>query len=205
MPDPAPQKPRPFRRGYDGVPDNWEALSRVPWGGSVIVEVGCGTGEWVLREAGQNPGTHYIGIEQTANRSGKLLQHAKAAGLPNLTAIRADAVLLLDRMCPPGSVDAFYFFYPNPYPKSRQANKRFFVGSSFDVFDRCLKLGGTLYVASNIADYIAGARRRCEDADYRILRHGTIVAGGKPRTAFEKKYLERNEKTFELTAKKPTR
>lgn len=205
MPEPTPQKPRPFRRGYAKLPDNWGLLSHVPWGKPVVVEVGCGTGEWICREAGQNPGTHYIGIEQTAIRSGTLLQHAEEAALSNLTAIRADAVLLLDRMCPPGSVDTFYFFYPNPYPKERQANKRFFAGSSFEVFDRCLRPGGTMVVASNVVDYIAGARQRCEDTNYRILYHGTIMAGGKPRTAFEKKYQERNETAFELIAKKPTR
>lgn len=196
--------PRPFRRGFANIPENWSALDHVPWGQPVVVEVGCGTGDWICAQAAQNPGIHYIGIERTEVRSGKLLHHATTADLSNLTAIRADAVLLLDQKCPPESVDAFYFFYPNPYPKPRQANKRFFVGSSFYIFDRCLKPGGTIYIASNIPQYITEARQQLEAAGYTLLRHGPIAMDIDPRTAFERKYRARDEMTVELEVKKPT-
>lgn len=197
-------RPRPYQSGFLKVPENWSALDHVPWGQPVIVEVGCGTGDWVCAQAAQNPGIYYIGIERTEVRSGKLLHHATTAGLPNLTAIRADAVLLLDQKCPPQSVDAFYFFYPNPYPKARQANKRFFVGSALHVFDHCLKPGGAIYIASNISDYIIEARQQLEAAGYTLLRHGAVAAEMAPRTAFERKYRARGEMTVELEVKKPT-
>lgn len=201
---PESQKPRPFRRGYDDVPDNWEALLHVPWGGPVVVEVGCGTGEWICREARQNPGIHYIGIEQTEVRSGKLLQSAEIAGLSNLIGIRADAVLLLDRLCPPVSVDAFYFFYPNPYLKARQSNRRLLTGPSMWVFDRCLKPGGKIYLATNIgflAEETAGNLHHAWG--YSVTRHSLITSLETPRTAFERKYHARGEPLFEVVANKP--
>lgn len=194
--------PRPYRSGFAKTPDNWSALDAVPWGNAVIVEVGCGTGDWVCAQAAQNPDIHYIGIERTEVRSGKLLHHATTADLSNLTAIRADAVLLLDRKCPAASVDAFYFFYPNPYPKSRQANKRFFAGSALHVFDRCLKPGGKIYIASNMPQYITEATQQLMGSHYSILRHGAMEPPLAPRTAFEKKYSERGEAIFEVLAQK---
>lgn len=198
------ERPRPFRRGFNRIPDNWSALDRVPWGQRVVVEVGCGNGGWICQQATQDPTTHYVGIERTELRSDKLLEAAAQAALPNLTAIRADAVLLLDRMCPPSSVDAFYFFYPNPYPKARQANKRFFAGSALHVFDRCLKPGGTIYIASNIPEYLAEARQKLEVAGYTILSHGPVAMDVEPRTAFERKYRTRGERVLELDVKKST-
>lgn len=205
MSEPALQKPRPFRRGYAKTPENWEILSRVPWGKQIVVEVGCGTGEWICREALQNPGIHYIGIEQTEIRSSKLHQSAENSNLPNLTTVRADGVLLLDHMCPSESVDAFYFLYPNPYLKSRQANKRLLTGPSMWVFDRCLKPGGKIYLATNIerlAQETAASLRHAWG--YSVTRHGLITTLASPRTAFERKYLARSERLFEVEAIKLT-
>lgn len=194
-------KPRAFRRGYAKTPDNWSALTRVMWGAPVVVEVGCGTGDWICTEAPQNPTTYYIGIEQTEIRSDKLIQCA--ADIPNLVAIRADAVLLLDALCPPASVDTLYLFYPNPYPKTRQANRRLVIGPSMWVFDRCLKPGGTIYLATNIESYANDAAQLLTEAwGYTLTRYGIIDTQISPRTAFEKKYLERGEACFEVIAQK---
>lgn len=204
MPSSVQQKPRPFRRGYAKTPDNWGVLARVPWGQPLVVEVGCGAGEWICREARQNPGIYYIGIEQTEIRSGKFLLSAEGTGSPNLLAMRADAVLLLDRMCPPAAVDAFYFFYPNPYPKARQANKRLNTGPAMWVFDRCLKPGGKIYLATNI-EHLAEetAASLCQAWGYAVTQHGLLTALESPRTAFERKYLARGETLFEVEAYKP--
>jgi tRNA (guanine-N7-)-methyltransferase len=198
------RKPRTFRRGAVTIPKAWEDLS-VPWGPSVIAEVGCGVGEWACHEAAQHPDTHYIAIEKTKLRSDALLARAKSAGLSNLTAVRADGILFLDVMCPPASLDAIYFFYPNPWPKKMHAQRRLLIGPSMWVFDRCLKPGGQIYLATNIERYAEEAAAILRDAwEYRIVAHGPIAPHIAPRTAFERKYLKRNETLYELNAKKPT-
>lgn len=204
MPATVRQRPRPFRRGYVKTPDNWNVLSRVPWGQPLVVEVGCGAGEWICREARQNPGIYYIGIEQTEVRSGKLVVAAGASAAPNLLPVRADAVLLLDRICPPASVDTFYFLYPNPYLKARQANRRLLTGPAMWVFDRCLKPGGKIYLATNIEHYAAETAASLRHAwGYAVTQHGLITGLEAPRTAFERKYRARGEKLFEVEANKP--
>lgn len=197
-------KPRTYRRGNTAVPKDWETLSTIPWGDALIVEVGCGVGEWVCQEAAHHPDTHYLAIEKTKVRSEPLQQRATQAGLSNLTAIRADAVQLLDHLCPPAVVDAFYFFYPNPWPKKMHAQRRLLIGPSMWVFDRCLKPGGQLYLATNIESYAQESAASLHQAwGYTITRQGPITSLTPPRTAFEKKYWERKEPLFEVIAKKP--
>jgi tRNA (guanine-N7-)-methyltransferase len=182
----------------------WKKLS-IPWGHAMVVEVGCGVGEWVCYEAARHPATHYLAIEKTQTRSGPLQQRAARSRLTNLTAIRADAVLFLDQLCPPASVDAFYFFYPNPWPKKVHAQRRLLIGPSMWVFNRCLKPGGQIYLATNVDHYAQEAAENLQQAwGYAISRHARITSLATPRTAFERKYLTRGETLYELNLKKPT-
>lgn len=185
-------------------PDNWKVLDAVDWQRPVVVEVGCGTGDWILSEAQRVPETQFVAIERTQNRSDKLLHQAGLQHLSNLIALRADAVWVLDQCFPPESVDEFYFFYPNPWPKKRQANRRFFAGPTAEVFDRCLKPGGQLYLATNIEDYAKETAENLRSIwGYSVAQHGLITSLATPRTAFERKYIARGEPLFEVMARKP--
>ncbi|PIR21206.1 MAG: hypothetical protein COV45_00230 [Deltaproteobacteria bacterium CG11_big_fil_rev_8_21_14_0_20_47_16] len=191
--------PRPYTRGYNHEPENWAVLDHIDWQHYVVVEVGCGAGDWICKEAEAHPNQHYIGIESTQARSQQFFKNAHRVELSNLTPIRADAILLLDAKCPPESVDEFYFFFPNPWPKSRQANKRFFSGSAIHVFDRCLKSGGSMLIASNSESYTQEAADNLAHLGYKISINSTP---SQPRTGFEQKYLARGEKIFQITAVK---
>ncbi len=180
-------------------PDNWKVLSGVDWQRPVFVEVGCGTGEWIVAEAARRPDHQFIAIEKTQNRSEILIQRAISAACKNLIAVRADAVAIVGSCFPEKSVDGFYFLHPNPWPKKRQANRRFFVGPSFAVFDRCLKPGGTIELASNTRGYVDEAAHALTTLwGYRIVTHQTLSATATPRTAFERKYLARGETIYQL-------
>ena len=151
-------KPKPFRHvSLVKLPKNWCVFDLFDWNQNIIVEVGCGNGEWLLSQARQNKNFFYIGIERTLNKSLALLNSSSLSGLPNLISLRADAVALIPEKFPPESVSEFYFFYPNPYPKKKQASQRFFVSSSFEVFHKALKTGGKIYLAGNIKDYVEEA------------------------------------------------
>lgn len=200
----ATQKPRPYQRGKATIPRDWENFATLPWHRSMMAEVGAGVGEWACHGAAQHPHIHYLAIEKTQVRSDALLARAERARLSNLTAVRADGVLFLDVMCPPASLDAIYFFYPNPWPKKMHAQRRLLIGPSMWVFDRCLKSSGQLYLATNIENYAQEAAASLHQAwGYTITRQGSITSLTPPRTAFEKKYWERKEPLFEVIAKKP--
>jgi len=186
----------------DPEPAEWQIMDSIDWSKSIVVEVGCGKGDWILKVAADNPDKTFLGIERTKSRSDSLLKKAKEAHLENLVSIRADAIPLLYQKAPEKSVCELYFFYPNPTPKRRQANQRFFVGSQFEVFSRVLKPGGKIYLASNIEDYVSEAKDYLENIwEFKIMKHGRISEQQIPRTNFEKKYQARKESLFELEAR----
>lgn len=217
-------KPKKFRqKSLDSIPENWKIFDSFDWNQNIIVEVGCGNGEWVLNEAQKTPKNFYIGIERTQNRSDTFLRASHLLKISNLLALRADAVALVGAKFPAESVSAFYFIYPNPYPKKKQASQRFCAAASFEVFHRALQKNGSIYIASNVYEYIEEARVFLEKFwGYQIKFLRPIISlidsspspsipppsrgrdGGNwiPRTAFERKYFLRGEKLYELLALK---
>ena len=198
------KKPKPYvPYTYDPEPEEWHVLDTFPKARKLIVEVGCGKGAWIIEQAKENPQTNYIGIERTINKSKTLLTSSEQAALNNLIAIQADAIALMSQKFPKESVDELYFFYPNPTPKKRQANQRFFVRSAFDVFHQCLKPNGTIYLITNIEPYHQEACNFLENIwGYQILDKKKLPQDITPRTAFEKRYLDAGEDLFELLASK---
>ena len=114
------KKPRPYHpHVIDPEPSEWKITDDIDWNKKIIVEVGCGKGDWICAQAKENPSTQYIGIERTKNKSDAMLEKANELSLKNLFTIRADAIALLAHKFPKQSIDELYFLYPNPTPKKK--------------------------------------------------------------------------------------
>lgn len=198
------EKPRPYNFNIDlKIPEYWNDII-IPLGldKKVILDAGCGVGEWSIQEAKKNPHDIYIGIEKTKERSSQLIQSKIDENLDNYFAIRADVILFLQTMVPENSIDEIYFFHPNPWPKLRQANKRYFVSSSFSVFKKVLKKDGQIYLASNTSEYVEEAYFFLKNywgfKLQEISQYKNIL---EPRTPFERKYIDRKQNIYQLQAK----
>lgn len=181
----------------------WESLDKIDWTQEIILEVGSGCGDWILAEALHNPKKIYIAIEKTQEKFEKFFNKYRKGNYANLFPYRADAVLLSAQKIPFDSLNQIFFLYPNPWPKKRQGNKRFFVSPAFQIFDQRLKRNGEIYLASNIFEYVEEAKEALEkNWKYRVEVFQKIPESQEPRTLFEKKYKERGENLFELRARK---
>lgn len=172
-----------------------------PWQ-KLVLEVGCGVGLHPIRWAQHNKGSGIIAIERTQNKfqkfKGRLENHK---GLENLYAVGEEAELWLPNNLEKTSLNQIFLLYPNPYPKEKQANKRWHRNPFFEFLIECLKPCGTITMATNERFYLNEFKDYC-------LNHWklTLVAETKlntlndfkPRTHFEKKYLLNNEDCSEL-------
>lgn len=168
----------------------------------LICEVGCGRGDWVIDQAKKNPNNYYLAIERTISRSLQLLTSANKAQNPNLYAIQANAIYFLADFLPNNSIDELFFFYPNPWPKKKQANKRFFTSSGFYVFDAKLKKGGKITITSNILGYIEEAHDFLEKIWGYQSKFWLVNPTKAGRTAFEVKYAQQKYSLWQLEAKR---
>jgi tRNA (guanine-N7-)-methyltransferase len=161
--------------------------------GEFIIDAGCGTGQSSLWLADRYPDKLVLGIDRSDHR----LTRKKQSLPSNLRFIRAD---LEDwwRLTQAASLQAFKqtIFYPNPYPKASQLQRRW---HAHPVFSALLACGADIEIRSNWETYIREAsvslalHRGDED------RTAVTTPSDVPITAFETKYLESGQALYQLT------
>ena len=77
---------------------------------------------------------------------------AAVTGLPNLRLIQADAPELLDSL-PENSVDEFWVFFPDPWPKTKHLKRRLIDNEFATQLAKVLKPGGIIRLATDWAHY----------------------------------------------------
>ena len=120
----------------------------------VRLEIGFGGGEHLLHRLKENPDAGFIGVEPFVNGMAKLLAGLQAEPRDNVRLFNQDAALLLDWL-PAASLSHVDILYPDPWPKKRQHKRRFISPENLVRLARCIKPGGRLCFASDIADYVS--------------------------------------------------
>lgn len=162
----------------------------------IDLEIGSGTGDFAISYAASNPSRFLIAVERTSN---KFSAFSKKKYSTNLLPLHADARSIVVHCIPEKSLKRIFLLYPNPYPKKKQANQRWHNMPFFDFLITRLKKNGELIFATNVEDYylgfIDGIQRK---KNLKINEARLISANSAPRTAFEKKYLLRGEKCWNV-------
>ena len=125
------------------------------------LEVGFGGGEHALAQIAAHPDVGLIACEVFDNGICSLLSSLIPEGdevtapLPlNLRLWTDDARTLL-RLLPDGSLDRLFLLFPDPWPKSRHAKRRFVHPALLPLLARVLKPGAEWRVASDEPTYQA--------------------------------------------------
>jgi tRNA G46 methylase TrmB len=187
---------RPFNP--DAVPAPHAGPVPLP-DGPIFVEVGAGQGLFAVQFARKHPEKTLIAIERTQERFARLKQRITSNHCQNVFPIRANAVNWITHCLSPQSVDGYFFWYPNPYPKSRQQNKRFHAMPFLGQVIQTLKPGGTLTMATNQEFYYTEAKTFMVQVwGLTCLMDRQVAQSATARTHFEKKYLTRGDTCWEL-------
>ena len=121
--------------------------------GPLWLEIGFGGGEHLAWQAARNPDATLIGCEVYRNGIAALLAQIDREGLANIRIWPEDARDLLDRL-PDASIDRAFLLFPDPWPKTRHAERRFVAGTNLDALARILKPGAALRVATDDPVYL---------------------------------------------------
>ncbi len=170
------------------------------------LEIGAGQGLHAVRYSLANPGRTLIAIERTEERFSRLHRRFINHGSPiNLFPYRADAIPFVVHFIKDASIDRLFLFYPNPYPKARQANLRWHFHPFMQCLKRKLKPAATLQIATNLEWYEAEAVQALTNSlgfDLLLRRKIQFDAQASPRTHFERKYLMQGQTCFDLVFQK---
>ncbi len=89
----------------------------------IILELGCGKGEYTVGLARNNPDKNYIGVDIKGARLWRGLKTASEENLMNVAFIRA-RINLIEYYFGPDEVSEIWITFPDPHPRETKERKR---------------------------------------------------------------------------------
>lgn len=127
----------------------------------LYMEIGFGSGAFLLEKAVSAPQHDFIGIEIYVTGIAKLLvnliskDNAAELSVTNVRVFNKDAKSVLINNIPPGSLDGAYILFPDPWHKKRHHKRRLINPEFAGVLSSRLRAGGSVVVATDSQDYAA--------------------------------------------------
>jgi tRNA (guanine-N7-)-methyltransferase len=169
-------------------------------GHPLVIEIGFGMGIATALVAEKNPGTNYLGLEVYRPGIGRLLWEIGQRDLKNIRIIEHDAVEVLGKMIPPGSVEGFHIFFPDPWPKKRHHKRRLVTRPFTDALAERLRPGGYVYMVTDWENYADWALAELSATPGLSNPHSGFAPprDWRPKTKFEEKGLAKDHRVREL-------
>lgn len=182
------------RQSLRHVPEDWlhpvDFAAFFPGTGPVEIDLGCGKGRFLLARAAAHPDVRFLGIDRMLKRIRKIDHKAQRRGLNNLRLMRIEGYYAVSYLIPANSIQTYYIFFPDPWPKARHHDHRLFNPRFVEALHRTLQAGGVVHVATDHAPYfeeIAAIMR----ADARFREVAPMVPEPEERTDFELWYHDK--------------
>lgn len=112
----------------------------------IVVELGCGKGEYAVGLARRFPEKNYIGIDIKGARMWTGAKQAHAEGLPNVAFLRTN-IELIDRFFAPGEVSEIWITFPDP--QMRKVRKRLTSTRFMELYRLILKPNGLVHLKTD--------------------------------------------------------
>jgi tRNA (guanine-N7-)-methyltransferase len=156
----------------------------------VEVEIGPGTGTFILAAAQRIPQTNFLGIENSRSRASHLQNAIDAHGITTARVINADAACIVATIIPAESVAAYHIYFPDPWWKRRHHRRRLFTPQFAVALARTLAPGGRLHTTTDVGDVFALMLSTLKSCGA-FVRHATAHSPRFGPSAFERKGLAR--------------
>lgn len=128
----------------------------------VWLEVGFGAGEHLAAQARARPEIGFLGCEPFVNGMARLLRSIETERLDNVR-LHADDARTLLAVLSDHCLGRCFVLFPDPWPKTRHARRRFIQPDTLDQLARCLAPGAELRLASDdpgLVDWMLWQTRR---------------------------------------------
>ena len=116
------------------------------------LEIGFGMGEFLFQKAMSQPNIGFLGCEVFENGIANLVTKIREKDLKNIFLHPGNCIGLLDNL-KGAQLKAIYILFPDPWPKKKHQKRRFLTTENIDKMLLTLKIGGCIYVATDIGEY----------------------------------------------------
>ncbi len=179
--------------------------------GSLFLEIGTGAGHFMMDYCADHPQINFVGLDYRFKRSFALAKKLADVENKNFRYLRAKGERT-EFMFEENELDGIFYFFPDPWPKTKHNKKRLIQEPFLKSAYKTLKPGGIFYIKTDHDDYALWMEReikKCglfdillESRDLRVEHPEHLLA--RYTTGFEKIFLEQGIKikAFVLRSKK---
>ena len=114
----------------------------------IVLELGCGKGEYTVGLALLNQNRNYIGIDIKGARIWKGAKTANESELKNVAFLRT-RIELIQSFFQPGEVDEIWITFPDPQLKKRRNKKRLSGKTFLNLYRNLLKDNGLIHLKTD--------------------------------------------------------
>jgi tRNA (guanine-N7-)-methyltransferase len=114
----------------------------------IIIEIGCGKGEYTVGLAEKYPKSNFIGIDKKGARMWRGARTTKENSLPNVAFVRM-RVENIEGVFGQQEVDELWITFPEPQPNSPKTKKRFTSPEFLKRYGNILKPGGLIHLKTD--------------------------------------------------------
>jgi len=138
---------QPGKELFDQIKGQWNQLyfkNQQP----LVVELGCGRGEYTVGMARLTPESNFIGVDIKGDRIWKGSKTAVQESLDNVAFLRTQ-VQSLEEFFAPGEIDELWITFPDPRPKKRDIKRRMTHPRFLEIYRSLLRSGGQVHLKTD--------------------------------------------------------
>lgn len=161
----------------------------------VILELGCGRGEYTVGLAIRFPENNYIGIDIKGARMWRGAKTASENGISNAAFLRT-RIEFINSYFAEGEVDEIWLTFPDPHPGKRNSNKRLTCPWFLNIYRNFLKDRGIVHLKTDNAELFNYTMKIAERNSLHVISSTTDLRPGKDsgdilsiRTHYEDRFL----------------
>lgn len=166
----------------------------------IVLELGCGKGEYTVNLAHRYPGYNFIGIDIKGARMWRGAKTAVEENIPNAVFLRT-RIDFITSFFDKDEVTAIWITFPDPQPK--KGRKRLVSTKFLTRYQQIIRDNATIHLKtdnSNVYQYTLAIIRenklnlRHAENDIHALNNSELEEVRKIQTFYEKQFLEENKK-----------
>jgi len=186
----------PSKAFYQNVKDLWQTQV-FSNNNPIIVELGCGSGEYTLGLARKYPEHNYIGVDIKGDRLYKGANQALLEKLPNVAFLRTQIENLATFFLP-NSIQAIWITFPDPQPENPR--KQLTSSRFLDIYRVLLVSDGKIQLKTDSWEFFEATTNSLKKYDISepisttdLYNSPFLPAQNGIQTHYETKYLKQNK------------
>lgn len=177
--------------------DNWN--KEFDNNNPIILELGCGKGEYTIALAQNNPHKNYIGIDIKGNRIWKGATISQKNNLKNVRFLRTQ-IEFLDKCFSSQEVSEIWITFPDPHIKYRRRKKRLVSPFMLNLYEKIIIKNALIHLKTD-SEFLHGyTLGLLENANVEILKSSHDLYSNKIyneelniKTFYESMFLKKNK------------